>query len=259
MIDRKTIALINGEVDGVNTPEESAVLRRALAQNPEAQTLLEDLKKLERNISSISPVEPPVTLKKAIMRSVEGRPVPAKAHARKLRLLDFLFPIRPLPRLGFAFSGGVLAGIVLVVLYFTVVSHPPIDTKDVSGTVLGLSSESLQTADDEAIAGSGLQGRIVTECSSNLAVLRVDLNLPPEATARFVYNPDGAKLKGVVPGEGFSGSLTQSSGLLEMGHGGGAFRAFFVPGASPRQEIRLQVISSGNVLYDRSFPLGKAE
>jgi hypothetical protein len=258
MIDRRTIALINGEVDGVNTPGESEILRQTLARNAEAQKLLEDLRKLERNFSSISPVEPPASLKKGIMRSIEERRGPAKAHTRTFRLLDVLFPASPLPRLGFAFGGGVLAGIVLVILYFTVVSHPPIDSRDASGTLLGASSESLQMADDEAVTHDGVQGRVVTEYSSTLSVLRVDLTMPADATARFLFSPDGARLKGVVLGEGFSGSLTQSNSVLEMGHGGGAFRAFFVPGASSTEQVQLQIVSSGKVVYERSFPLAKA-
>ena len=259
MIDRRTIALINGEVDGLNTPEESEILRQTLAQDPEAQKLLEDLKKLERNLSSLSLVDPPAGLKKSIMRSLQERRIPTGIHARKSSLSDFLFPVRSLPRLGFAFGGGVLAGIALVILYFAVASHPSVDARDASGTLFGASSESLQTAEDAAISGDGVDGRVVTEYSGTVSVMRVNLTMKPDVIARFTFNPDGAKLKGVSLAGEFPGTLTQRVGLLEVGHGGGTFRAFFAPGVPPAQNVRFQVVSAGNVLYERSFPLGRVE
>ena len=256
MIDRGTISLINGEVDGVNTPQESEILRITLANNPEARQLLEDLKKLERSLSAIPQVNPPTTLKKSVMRSIEAPRAHVRATGRKFSLADILFPIRSVPRLGFAFSGGVLAGILLVVVYFTFISHPQIDDRDASGTALG-SSEALQTADDEAVTGEGVQGRVVTEYSSSVNVLRVYLSMQPGLTARFVYDPIGTKLKGVTLSNEFSGTLTNSEGMILLGNGGGSFRVFFVPGTGSAQNVRLQVVSAGNVQLERSFQLGR--
>ncbi len=258
MIDRKTIARINAEIDGENSPEESETLRKVLTQNPEAQKLLEDLKKLQRNFSSSSPVDPPAGLKRAVMRSIQERHSGARTLARKFRLAGWLFPARSIPRLGFAFGGGVLAGIFLVVLYFAVSGHPFIDTGDASGTIFG-SSESLQTADEATISNDGVQGRVITEYSGSLSVMRVALTLKPDLTARFLFNPDGATLKGVSLADGFQGSLTQRQGLLEVGQGGGTFRAFFAAGASSAASVRLQVVSGGTVLYERSLPLGRTQ
>lgn len=255
MIDRRTITLINGEVDGENTAEESETLRQILAKDPEAGKLLEDLKKLERNFSSMSPVKPPVTLKPAILRDIDGRDS-VSVHGRRFRLSDFLFPVRPLPRLGLAFSGGLLAGIVLVILYLTVISHPSIDDRDVSGTILG-SSESFQTVDEAVVATKGVEGKVVTEYSGTLSVLRVNLTMQPDLDARFVFNPDETKLKGIALGHGFAGTLEQSNGVLEVGHGGGTFRAFFAPVASSMEDVRLQIVSPGGVLYERSLQLAK--
>jgi len=56
MVDRRTIALINGEVDGLNTSEESEALRQILEHDPEARRLLEDLQKLGQNLTSMTPV-----------------------------------------------------------------------------------------------------------------------------------------------------------------------------------------------------------
>jgi hypothetical protein len=259
MIDRKTIALINGEVDGTNSTEESEALRRTLAQDPEAQKLLSDLKKLERSLHSIPSVEPPQGLKSSVMRHISARRVSSRPSEHRSGLIDFLFPARSLPRLGFAFSGGVLAGIALVVLYFSVVSHPSsIDDRDASGTILG-SSEAFQTAGDEAIAADGVQGKVVSEFSNTLSVLRVNLTMQPGLTARFVFNAEGAKLKGVSAAEQFQGTLMQSDGLLEVGHGGGSFKAFFAPTSSAAQDVRFQVVSGENVLYERSIPLRKGQ
>lgn len=258
MIDRRTISLINGEVDGANTPEESETLRKMLAQDPEAQKLFEDLRRLVRGFSSVSPVDPPSSLKRNIVRAIHERRSSARVATRRFSLLDLLLPVRSFPRLGFAFSGGVLAGIALVVLYFTVVSHPSIDDRDASGTILG-TSESLQTANNATISADGVEGQVVTEYGRTVSVMRVNLTLRPDVTARFLFSPAEARLKGVSMADEFPGTLTQSEGMIEIGHGGGTFRAFFATGASPAQNVRFQVVSGGNVLSERSFPLGKAQ
>lgn len=256
MIDRKTIAMINGEVDGENSTEESETLRQILMKDPEAKRLFEDLKKLDRHFSLMSPIKPPATLKPAILRSVEGR-ASASTHTRRFHLSDFLFPVRPVPRLGLAFSGGLLAGVVLVILYFTVLSHPAIDDRDVSGTILG-SSESFHPVDQADVAAEGVEGNVATEYSGTMSILRVNLTMQPDLQARFVFNPEGARFKGIALGHGFAGTLQQGNGVLEVGHGGGAFRAFFAPDAAA-QNVRLQIVSPEGVLFERSFPLGKTQ
>jgi hypothetical protein len=257
MIDRRTIALINGEVDGENTPEESEILRQIVARDAEARNLLEDLKKLERNIASISAVPPPAGLKKSIMVSVQERRVPARIRVRRFSLSDFLFPGRPLPRLGFAFGGGVVAGILLVILYLAVANHPSIDAWDASGALFDLPSESFQTVERAVISVQGAEGSIATEFSGPASVLRVNLTLKPGLTARFLFDSGGAKLKGVSLGDEFTGTLTQSDGLVEVSRGGGAFRVFFAANASSKQNVRFQVVSEGQLLYDQAFPLRK--
>ncbi len=259
MIDRRIVTLINGEVDGLNSPEQSEFLRQELGRNPEARDLLESLRKLERALSSMPSLAPPAGLKKSVMRSISARQARAGKPARRFALVDWLFPARSLPRLGFAFSGGVLAGVLLVILYFAVANPPSIDVRDASGSLFGIASEPLKTAEDAAIAGDGVDGRIVTEYSSTTSVMRVDLTMRPELTVRFLFNPIGTELKGVTLGKEFPGTLTQSEGLLEVGEGGGRFSAFFVPDRSPAQNVRFQVVSGRGVLYERSLPLRKDE
>ena len=259
MIDRKIVALINGEVDGVNTPDQSEFLRQELGRNPEARDLLESLRTLERTLSSVPSVDPPTGLKQSIMRSIPARQVRARKPEPRVGLIGWMFPARPLPRLGFAFSGGVLAGVLLVILYFAVAAPPSIDVRDASGTLFGSSSEALQTAEDAAIGGDGVEGRIITEYSSTMSVMRVDLTMRPEVTVRFLFNPIGTELKGVTLGKEFPGTLTQSEGLLEVGEGGGRFSAFFAPEQPSAQNVRFQVISGRSMLYERSLALRKIE
>jgi len=255
MIDRRTIELINGEVDGVNTPEESVILQTAVAGNPEARALLEDLKKLERNFSSLPAVPPPEGLKKGIMRSLQERKMPRRMTARRFNLAGFLFPVRPLPRLGFAFGGGVLAGMLVVILYLAAASHTSFDARDASGTLFGPPSESFQTVESAGITVEGAEGNVATEYSGNLSVLRVAISMKPGVTARFSFNTADAKLKGVSLGDEFRGTLTQSEGVLEVGRGGGAFRAFFAAGSSSAQTVHFQLSFGGNVLYERTLSL----
>jgi hypothetical protein len=256
-IEQKTIELINAEIDGVNSPEESELLRRTLEVDLEAGQLFEDLKKLGQGFSTLPRVLPPLTLKHAVMRSIQDRQVQAGKMVRKPGLLDFLLPARPTLRPAFAFGGGVLAGALLIMLYFTIASYPSVDTRDASGALLDSSSESLQTVEETTVAREGATARIVTQDAGNLSVMRVSLALKPDVTARIVFDPDGVKIKGVALADGFAGTVTQSRGMVEVGHGGGEFKAFFAPEASSGQNVRLQIVESGGVVYERLCPLEK--
>src|SRR6266511_3898713 len=76
MLHRDQIELIHREIDGVNTPDESAAFRSLIQENPEARALEAELRQVTAHFERWEEREPPPHLKQAIL---DALPPPARA------------------------------------------------------------------------------------------------------------------------------------------------------------------------------------
>jgi len=109
MIEKRYIELINGEIDGVNTPEESSELRRYLEAHPEAQRYYDELSDIGRTFAEMKDLDPPKELRESILGSVARRRPRPQRESYLAGILDRLMP-QARPRYAFAFVTGVLVG-----------------------------------------------------------------------------------------------------------------------------------------------------
>jgi hypothetical protein len=122
MIDERLKELMNAEVDGENSPEASAELRRILETSAEARAYYDDLVELGRKFGEAREVEPPATLRSEILAATSRRPAAAhhRATARRMRTANrratLAGGLRDLlsPRLACAFAAGAVAGAVIL-------------------------------------------------------------------------------------------------------------------------------------------------
>jgi hypothetical protein len=123
MIENRYIELMNREIDGANSPEESAALRAHLESNEEARRYYEDLRGLSNMFAAAGDVAPPKDLNREIMRSVAehdavrassgaGRAGSGAARARRAPL----FGIFAGKRLAYSFAAGLALGLVILVI-----------------------------------------------------------------------------------------------------------------------------------------------
>ena len=70
MLNRDQIELIHREIDGANTPQESAAVRSLLEQDTEARALEADLRHVARLFHQVGEREPPPHLKQAILAAL---------------------------------------------------------------------------------------------------------------------------------------------------------------------------------------------
>ena len=135
MTKQKLIELIHQEIDGVNSPEESRLVAKHIAEDPETKRLFDELQSLSKTLSSVDELDAPPTLKPAIARSLEHSYSSASTRPRKLRILEALESLAPGWRLSYAFSGGVLAGIVLFLLGGNLLELGQVNENNSVGTV----------------------------------------------------------------------------------------------------------------------------
>src|SRR5512145_1286032 len=123
MNDEKLLALMHGELDGVNSPRERARLKSYLAANPEAQKLYNELAAMSALLQKVKPVEPPPHLQNAIMNTLPRRR-PAKARPALLTQVRNWFATGFEFKYALVFACGAIAGVALLTLF----SHPSLQT-----------------------------------------------------------------------------------------------------------------------------------
>lgn len=76
MLNQEQIELINQEIDGANTAEQSAAFRALVEQNPEARTLAAELRSVALTLDRVGQRDPPPRLKQAILAALPSRGQP---------------------------------------------------------------------------------------------------------------------------------------------------------------------------------------
>jgi hypothetical protein len=109
MIDERYIELINGEIDGANTPEESSELRHYLETHPAAQRYYDELRDIGNAFAEMKDLDPPKGLRESILASVARCRRPPERESYFARIRERLMP-QARPRYAFAFVTGVLVG-----------------------------------------------------------------------------------------------------------------------------------------------------
>jgi anti-sigma factor RsiW len=136
--DRELERLMNDQLDGVATPEESERLSRALESRDEARLQYRKLGAVFAGLSRLEMEEPPASLKQGVLRAIQA----SKAfQARESRLQSIRTFLRG--RTGFRQAYSFAAGAALGVLAFAVLtgnlmSRPGADSMLLTGTMAPL-------------------------------------------------------------------------------------------------------------------------
>ena len=164
MLNRDQIELIHREIDGANSPEESAAVRSLMGQYPEARALAAELRHVTRLLDGVGEREPPPHLKRAIL---EALPQPARAvtpraivrwFVSQLSLVTARMEDVFMARKTMIYGGAALA--IVVVAASLVTGVPP--TGGGAGTIGGGDIPGVQQA-------SRYRGRTMTQADVTLA------------------------------------------------------------------------------------------
>jgi hypothetical protein len=180
----RVLELIHGEIDGANTPAQSAELAGILDRDPEARRSLEELKALAGHLDRMADVPPPAELRRTVMAVVAARSRPT----RRTRggSLGWSWPGR-VPAIRYALLLVMVAGLVGVATWWRTLTGIPVDEGSVSGT-LAPGREPGQEHPPAAGAGGSAMWTIRAEGASG--------------TIRVVDDPDGIRLVFDVRGTG---------------------------------------------------------
>src|SRR6266511_5019865 len=128
MLHRDQIELIHREIDGANTPDESAAFRSLIQENPEARALEAELRLMTAHFERWEEREPPPHLKRTIL---DALPPPARASPHpivrwtvsQLRLVPALMEAM-MTRKALLIGSTAMAAVIVVAALVT--GFPPI-------------------------------------------------------------------------------------------------------------------------------------
>jgi hypothetical protein len=181
MIDDRSLELVHGAIDGENSAQEDAELKRLMESDTDLRAIHDQLVKLNETLDMVEPVDPPPGLRQAILDAVLPR--------ERRNVLAALLPSWPGPvgmRYGVAAALGALVAVVALQLVPTDGRHGP-EVSDLVGTMAGY--EPHQSGADARILLNSreINGSISGRRQDGLVVLDFDLAMqqPVEIVASF--------------------------------------------------------------------------
>jgi len=146
------VQLIQSEVDGTNSIQDSARLQQLCSTNPEIQTEWDSMSALVSILNRIEPKQPSITFHQNVMASLPEYPSwSPKPVARRNWLAYFQLPTRPALTLSYGFAVGALA--VFAIMSSISPTSGPMPIEGISGTMAPQSTELFSERIDSAEGG----------------------------------------------------------------------------------------------------------
>lgn len=255
-IDDKTRALINAEIDGSNSAEDSALLDRLLADDPEARKYRDELAALCGELDDLDSEAAPSSLQTSVLAGIQGREKPATQPAWQQAFLDWL----GMPALRYAVSFG--AGVILT---FTLVSSGQIserafdDVTGLVGTISGVERTDAQAIDRFQVSLNELSGTVNLSRAGRIAIVDFDLSsrLPIEIVAEF--NNRNIWFNGFAQLESTGTSVAAESGRFTVRmQGQRRYAVYLYSDGRDRATLTLRFYASGQLLHEGQLRLGEA-
>lgn len=267
MIEKTYIDLINKEIDGVNSQEDSDKLKAYIAQNPEAQDLYDELLSMSTMLDKIYKIEPSPTLKKDILDSI-----PLKKYATKEKkdlfegtrnLLKSLVPTTPLNfnfRYAYAFSAGLIVGITV---FFLVIDrtyqNTRVDISDLYGTmILHETSGNLEPAEHVEINLDQVYGKISIMYSKDIVLADVDLKTQQESEIVFEFNEDDISFSGFMRLSSDEINMNASEDYVKLSNiRDHMYVIIFDNKTESVTPMNFKIFSSGDMIYEKVITTGQ--
>lgn len=208
-MDQETSDLIQGDIDGLNSPEEQRELSRRLDLSPEARQEQARMAELCRLLDSVPACEPPQGLRDSILA---GIPRPAAAHVAARN--------RGRPRRGWLGAAVALAATVAGVAVLLVRAPAPeqLDASRLAGTIgrpaAGIGAATL------GLDAPGISGTITAQRHER--GFTIDINLDTIRPVSVLADSDGVplELEGFLPLAGHPTRVSDSDGSIRVLHSG---------------------------------------
>lgn len=191
MKDEKTIELINQEIDGLNSPEESSALKARMESDAEIRNLYEELSTLSDALKNMQTEEPPESLLPNVMSAVRQK-ISERKKEKTSTAENFSNIISGYFRVRYAFSfvAGVAATILIISLFFDGFLSGTLDENSLTGTFTeeGLLA-SFEKTDEKNFHLTGAGGNVETARFQKRLLVKINLTSNAGSTVRLSFDP----------------------------------------------------------------------
>jgi hypothetical protein len=271
VIPERYIELIQQEIDGCNTPAQSAELRAYLEKHPEGLRCFNELNELSRSFGKMGQVEPPPELRALILERIAavdgmrrtaadqrdpgGEPwagirthVPSHGGARRTSRWNLGFTLA-------AFAAGVVVGIFVLGALLRI--HPgtsPSALEELYGTMISRSGNKGLVETFPFDGGEvALTGSATVRTDGERVMTDLELQCPESVQVVFEYG-DGARFEGVQTLKGDHYTINSTNGSTSLHLGETAHVAVFLT-RTDRAPVHLsmKILSGENTVFQKTI------
>lgn len=254
MNEKRLQELMNRELDGDNSPDESAALRSHLAASEEARAMFDELVRMSALFREAGEVTPPRDMESRIVDAIAARD--AAAGRERGFFLDFLSPRR---KVAYAFAAGIAVGIVIfVIVDQTLRGGSQLDVRDLYGALAEREQAgAVIDAQSADIAVPGCSGTAIVQFRAEAVF--VSASIAVDAGVEVEIAPlGGLALRSFrVPACGPYALRGSPEGVAVSAAGPCEFVAVFADPGRERPPIRISVTRGGSALFEKTVELGR--
>ncbi len=233
--------LIQGEIDGVNSAAESALLEVLLAADPGVRARHDSLLRASATLDQAERLDPPAGFTDGVMSVVRHRVPRKEAQPGWLEALRALFAPVPLAACACALVVGLVLGALLP-------TDPDLLSRSerdaLSGTALpGGRLVSPGSLGQRSFSSPGVRGEAVARLEGGLLVVALELDATDPVEVRLELDGTGTSLRSFSRDVPTGGDVVIGAGRVRFNHPGGRnlYSAAFDHGEAPVRTLRLEV------------------
>ena len=257
-MDDQHLELIQRQIDGDNSPEESAALEAFLNGNPDAKALHDDLSHVAGMLDGVEAREPPSHLKQAILDAL-----PQAHHAKPQRKERFnpmtalIDGMRAKPRFAFAYTFGL--GLVVGLVGYAIASNAsqplPADASGLQGALIGQGPAlDIPEVDEVPIEASGVVGTVKVRAGPDLVVVELALEVQETVEAKLTFDEEAFSLRAFSQlNDGPETSVSAAPGIVRLTTSGGNTHFFVLNNHGAATTVHLELMAGENVLFQRTL------
>ncbi|MDZ4724362.1 MAG: hypothetical protein SGI97_10745 [candidate division Zixibacteria bacterium] len=253
MMEPSTLKLIHDEIDNVNSLADSKKLRILLEKDESAKQYFLEIMALSEELQGLGSIEPPDSLKKDIMFSVENVsnspiiPVKPNSQGRELTGAELL------RQKIYPFALGLAAGLACIMLFKNTISNDQLLNQDsAAGSIVR--SEDTTVLEPLISEPYALSGNVRYFCGPEGNTLFADI--PEQSVFQVVFKPKSIHLTAVASPTRtpFDISTSDTSILISTLESGPISISFDpLPGVTDILHI---TISSASDMWQKDIPIG---
>lgn len=249
IIKKKYIELINKEIDGVNTPEESKKLKAYLAESKEAHNYYNEMISVSETLSKSEEIEPEPELKAGILNLIKYDKHTVRERKNLLEFLFSGFEIKLQYKYTLFFTGGLIAGIALL---FILNGDPNSNISNFRSTIFFKKADHIQFSRDD------ITYEVDIKYSKKTIIVELVVNSAREIEIVFYYDKTDVSFNSFKQQKNIDNKLTISEDELRLNsYGENRYIIQFNNKTTNDTPIRIKLLASGALIDERTIETGK--